>query len=77
FYIYPNVTRACQNLNLSGSKELQQYLLHKADVAVLARSCFGRRNKGEREEYIRLSYATSKENILEGLRRIKEAVEVY
>ncbi len=77
FYIYPNVTRACQNLNLSGSKELQQYLLHKAGIAVLARSCFGRRNKGEREEYIRLSYATSKENILEGLRRIKRAVEVY
>ena len=77
FYIYPNVTRACQNLNLSGSKELQQYLLHKAGVAVLARSCFGRRNKGEREEYIRISYATSPENILKGLRRIKKAVEVY
>jgi len=77
FYIYPNVTRACQNLNLSGSKELQQYLLHKAGVAVLARSCFGRRNQGEREEYIRLSYATSPENILKGLRRIKKAIEVY
>jgi len=76
FYIYPNVTEVCQNLGLSDSTELQQYLLHKADVAVLARSCFGPRNEGEKEEYIRLSYATSRENILEGLRRIKKAVEV-
>ena len=76
FYVYPNVTEACRNLNLSDSKALQQYLLYKGNVAVLARSCFGQRNKGEREEYIRLSYATSRENILEGLRRIKKAVEV-
>jgi len=75
FYVYPNVTEACRNLNLSDSKALQQYLLYKGNVAVLARSCFGQRNKGEREEYIRLSYATSRENILEGLRRIKKAVE--
>jgi len=76
FYVYPNVTEACRNLNLSDSEALQQYLLYKGNVAVLARSCFGQRNKGEREEYIRLSYATSRENILEGLRRIKKAVEV-
>ena len=76
FYAYPNVTEACRSLDLSDSKELQQYLLHKGNVAVLARSCFGQRNEGEKEEYIRLSYATSTENILEGLRRIKKAVEV-
>jgi aspartate aminotransferase len=75
FYIYPNVTEACRNLDLRDSKELQQYLLHKANVAVLARSCFGRRNEGEKEEYIRLSYATSRENIIEGLKRIKKAIE--
>ncbi len=75
FYIYPNVTEACRNLDLRDSKEFQQYLLHKANVAVLARSCFGRRNEGEKEEYIRLSYATSRENIIEGLKRIKNATE--
>jgi len=75
FYIYPNVTEVCQNLNLEGSKELQKYLLYEADVAVLSRSCFGCRNEGEKEEYIRLSYATSKKGILEGLKRIKKAVE--
>jgi len=75
FYIYPNVTGVCQDLNFKDSKELQEYLLYEEDVAVLGRSCFGSRNEGEKDEYIRLSYATSKEDILEGLRRIKKAVE--
>ncbi len=75
FYIYPNVTEACCKLGFRNSNELQQYLLHKANVAVLARSCFGQRNQGEKEEYIRLSYVTSRENIIEGIRRIKKAIE--
>jgi len=75
FYIYPNVTEACRNLAFHNSKELQQYLLHKANVAVLARSCFGKRNEGEKEEYIRLSYVTSRENIIKGIKRIKKAIE--
>ena len=75
FYIYPNVTEACQDLGFRDSKELQQYLLHQAKVAVLARSCFGKRNEGEKEEYIRLSYVTSRENIIEGVKRIKKAIE--
>lgn len=75
FYIYPNVTEACQNLGFHDSKELQQYLLHRANVAVLARSCFGQRNEGEKEEYVRLSYVTSRENIIEGVKRIKKAIE--
>jgi len=75
FYIYPNVTEACHNLHLKDSKELQEYLLYEADVAVPGRNCFGSRNEGEKDEYMRLSYATSKGDILEGLRRIKRAVE--
>ncbi|UCE20446.1 MAG: pyridoxal phosphate-dependent aminotransferase [Gemmatimonadota bacterium] len=75
FYVFPNVTQACKNLGLKNAEELQNYLLHDAGVAVLARSCFGVRNEGEAEQYIRLSYANSKENITEGLRRMKEAIE--
>ncbi|MDD3657126.1 MAG: pyridoxal phosphate-dependent aminotransferase [Atribacterota bacterium] len=75
FYVFPNVTEACQKLKLKNSKEFQQYLLYEAGVAVLARTCFGRKNQEENQEYIRLSYATSRENILEGVRRIKKAVE--
>jgi len=75
FYVFPNVTKACRNLNLKDSKELQKYLLYEAGVAVLARTCFGKRNEGENQEYIRLSYATSRNNIIEGVERIKKAVE--
>lgn len=75
FYAFPNVTGACKNMGFKDSKELQNHLLYNAGVAVLARTCFGRKNDTEPEEYIRLSYATSEENIKEGLRRMKEALE--
>jgi len=75
FYVFPNVTEACRKLKLKDSKEFQRYLLYEAGVAVLARTCFGQKNQEENQEYIRLSYATSRENIREGVRRIKEAVE--
>lgn len=75
FYVYPNVTQACKNLGFKKAKELQEYLLYEANVAVLPQSSFGKRNEGETEEYIRLSFATSQENIKEGLKRIKAAIE--
>ncbi len=75
FYVFPNVTEACHKLNLKDSRELQQHLLYEAGVAVLARTCFGKKNSEEDQEYIRLSYATSRENIIEGVNRIKKAVE--
>lgn len=75
FYVFPNVTEVCKNFGFKNAEELQNYLLHDAGVAVLARNCFGMRNDGEAEEYIRLSYANSKENIIEGLKRMKAAIE--
>ena len=75
FYVFPNVTEACKNLGLKSSEELQQYLLHEGGVAVLPRTSFGVRNKGENQEYIRLSYATGNDVIINGLARIKKAVE--
>ena len=73
FYVLPNVTGACRRLKLPTANALCDYLLDAADVAVLPRTCFGRRL--EEEEYIRLSFATSDENIVEGLRRMKAAIE--
>lgn len=73
FYVYPNVTGACRRLGLKDSKELQQRLLYGGNVAVLAGSAFGTRN--DEQEYIRLSYATSEENIREGIRRIKKVLQ--
>lgn len=75
FYVFPNVTQVCKNLGFSDSKELQQYFLHEAGVAVLPRTSFGVKNTGEKEEYIRLSYATSRKNIENGLKRMKKAIE--
>jgi len=75
FYVFPNVTGACRKLGLASSKELADYLLYEAGVAVLGRNCFGRKNDGEDQEYIRLSYATSQKQIKEGLARMKKAIE--
>lgn len=75
FYVFPNVTKACKDLGLKDSKELQQLILHEGNVALLPRSSFGARNLDEKEEYIRLSYATSRENIIKGLKRIKVVIE--
>ena len=71
FYVYPNVTEACRNLGLVDAKALQQKLLYDAGVAVLPRTSFGRRQPGEQDEYLRLSYATSEDFIVEGLERMR------
>lgn len=75
FYVFPNVTQACANLGFKDSKELQKYILYNGDVAVLPRTAFGARNTGETGEYLRLSYATSRENIIKGLEKIKKVIE--
>ena len=74
FYVFPNITKVCKNLGLKNAEQLADYLLYKGHVAVLARTCFGKRNIGETEEYIRLSYATSRENIKKGLKMLEKAM---
>jgi aspartate/methionine/tyrosine aminotransferase len=74
FYVYPNVTRACRRLGFKDSRDMQQFLLHKAGVAVLGQHCFGTRSKEDDQEYIRLSYVSSERDIKEALRRIDVAL---
>jgi aspartate/methionine/tyrosine aminotransferase len=74
FYVYPNVTAVVQRLGLKNSEELRRLLLQNG-VAVLADSSFGPRNPGETEHYLRLSYATSKEQIIEAASRMKKVME--
>ncbi|MBA7545662.1 Aspartate aminotransferase [subsurface metagenome] len=64
FYVFPNVKK----LGVS-SKELADYLLNEAGVAVLAGTDFGEYGEG----YLRLSYANSQENIKKALERIEKA----
>jgi len=71
FYVWPNVTKACQKVNAKDSEIFRKHLLHDAGVAVLSDIHFGQKIAGE-GEHIRFSYATSEANILEGIRRIRE-----
>ncbi|MBS7614577.1 pyridoxal phosphate-dependent aminotransferase [Candidatus Bathyarchaeota archaeon] len=75
FYVWPKVTEACELVKAKDSEEFRKRLLHDSGVAVLSDIHFGHRNKGE-GEHIRFSYATSEINIREGIRRIKQFIEV-
>jgi aspartate aminotransferase len=75
FYVFANVTEACEKLKLVDSLAFQNYLLEEADVAVLSRDYFGKRSVEETQEYVRFSYCVSQENIKKGLERIKKVVE--
>jgi aspartate/methionine/tyrosine aminotransferase len=62
FYAFANVTGTGM-----ASKELADFLLQEAGVAGVDGGCFGEYGNG----YIRFSYATALENILEAMTRIK------
>jgi aspartate aminotransferase len=67
FYVFPNV-KGLLKPGRATSMELSEYLLDKAKVAITPGIAFGA------EGYLRISYATSESNILEGLKRIKEVI---
>ncbi|MCR4425852.1 MAG: pyridoxal phosphate-dependent aminotransferase [Firmicutes bacterium] len=75
FYAFPNVTEACRMLGLKDSEALQRALLEEAGVAVLPRTSFGRPNPGETEQYLRVSYTSREERLLEGTNRMREFIE--
>ncbi len=66
FYAFPNVVEACKILGVKGSLEFSAVLLDKAHVAVVPGSAFGC------DDNVRLSFATSMEQIQKGLDRIEE-----
>ncbi|MEW5767021.1 MAG: pyridoxal phosphate-dependent aminotransferase [bacterium] len=72
FYVFPNISGLYglkyQGATITGSLSLTDFLLSKAKVAVVPGNGFGA------DDYIRLSYATSFENIQKGLDRIEEAI---
>jgi len=74
FYAWPNVTQACKIVGARDSEEFRKQLLYDAGVAVLSDIHFGFKNEGE-GEHIRFSYATSEENIREGLSRLQRYIE--
>ncbi|MGI6586231.1 MAG: pyridoxal phosphate-dependent aminotransferase [Lutisporaceae bacterium] len=66
FYAFPNITKTGMK-----SEEFAMELLKKTGVVVVPGSGFGEAGEG----YIRISYATSEEKIIEGLKRMKTFVE--
>ncbi len=73
FYAFPNIKENLKKKagthELNTSMDLSIYLLEKAQVALVPGSAFGA------EEYLRISYATSLENLKKGIERIKKALE--
>jgi aspartate aminotransferase len=68
FYAFPRVTGAIQKLGLQSDVEFAEYLVHKADIALVPGSAFGAPG------YLRLSFACSLETLQEAVRRLKRAV---
>ncbi len=70
FYSFPNVQGAIERLSSVGDDaQLAEYLLDKVGVALVPGSAFGLAG------HIRLSFATSMENLEKATARIREAVE--
>ena len=73
FYVFPDFSsvygRSYEGRQIEDSTSLASYLLDEANVAVVPGVAFGNDN------YVRISYATSMENIEKGIERIKKALE--
>lgn len=69
FYSFPNVQGAMEGLEgINNDVEFAEYLLEKANVALVPGSAFGAPG------YMRLSYATSMENLEKAMDRLAEAL---
>jgi aspartate aminotransferase len=66
FYVYPNVGAYLRKNGVTDCQMLVDRLLEEAHVAVVPGPGFGT------DDHVRLSYATSMENIEEGLQRMKK-----
>ncbi len=66
FYAFVNIKETGMS-----AEELSMYLLEECKVVTVPGTAFGKQGEG----YIRLSFATSLEDIKEGIRRIKKGIE--
>lgn len=72
FYVFPNVSKlygkSFNGKPITNSDEFAEFALAEAKAAIVAGSGFGA------DKYVRLSYATSMENIEKGVARLAEAI---
>jgi aspartate aminotransferase len=66
FYVYPNVSAYLKKDGIADATKLAEKLLDEANVALVPGPAFGT------DLHVRISYATSMEQIEEGLKRLKE-----
>lgn len=66
FYVYPNVSAYLGKPGAQTAMELASRLLHEAHVVTVPGEAFGT------NQHIRLSYATSHDDVEEGIRRMKD-----
>lgn len=69
FYVFPEISEALERLGMSGADELIEYLLEKSRVAAVSGTAFGA------EGFLRFSYATSLDEIKEGMERIESLLK--
>lgn len=73
FYVFPEISgffgKKIKGKKIESSVDLTEFLLEHAKVAVVPGLAFGMDN------HIRISYATSMENIEEGIQRIEDSVQ--
>ncbi len=73
FYVFPDVSyyfgKTLRNILIKDANDFAMYLLSEANVATVTGDAFGN------PDCIRLSYATSEEQLTEAMRRIKEALQ--
>ena len=70
FYVYPDVSLLMQRVGIATSLELADYILDRAEVAVVPGEAFGPSG------YLRLSYALGDEALAEGVARLQELFAV-
>jgi aspartate aminotransferase len=69
FYIFPNFQGVIDRMkNISNDIELAEYLLEEADIAMVPGSAFGAPG------YMRISFATSMENLEKAMKRLEKAL---
>jgi aspartate aminotransferase len=66
FYVYPNISAFLGKGGVKTATELATRLLHEAHVVTVPGEAFGT------AEHIRISYPVTRQNIDEGVRRMKE-----
>ncbi len=73
FYAFPNISgffgRRYNGREIKSSMDFTEFLLDEAKVAVVPGDSFGS------DDHVRISFATSMENIVKGMDRIEEAVK--